>query len=81
MLSTLFNPHIINYEPTRGYIVPKFMTYDRTSDLFDHIMDYMQLMTIDMRNDAPLCNIFPANPHEQTFSRFHYLLKNSVNNF
>ena len=33
-------PHIINYEPFRGFIVPKFTTCDRTSDPFDHIMHF-----------------------------------------
>ncbi|KAL6350174.1 hypothetical protein AAG906_004114 [Vitis piasezkii] len=38
MLSTPFGPHIINYEPSRGFIVPNFTTYDGTSDPFDHII-------------------------------------------
>ena len=41
MLSTPFNPHIINYEPSWGFIVSKFTTYDGTRDPFDHIMHFM----------------------------------------
>ena len=52
MLSMPFDPHIINYEPSRGFIVPKFMTYNRTSDPFDHIMHFRQLMTLDIGNVA-----------------------------
>ncbi|KAL6349878.1 hypothetical protein AAG906_001765 [Vitis piasezkii] len=55
MLSTPFNPYIINYEPPRGFMVSKFSTYDRTNDSFDHIMHYRQLMTLDIGNDVLLC--------------------------
>ncbi|RVW25883.1 hypothetical protein CK203_110875 [Vitis vinifera] len=48
MLSTPFCSHIINYEPPRGFLVPKFSTYDGTNDPFDHIMHYRQLMTLDI---------------------------------
>ncbi|RVX02097.1 hypothetical protein CK203_025339 [Vitis vinifera] len=40
MISTPFNPYIIDYEPPRGFMVPKFTTYDKTSDPFDHILHY-----------------------------------------
>ena len=61
MFSTHFNPHIINYDPLRGFMIPKYSTYDGTNDPFDHIMHYRQLMTLDIRNDALLCKVFPAN--------------------
>ena len=78
MLSTLFGPHIINYEPSRGFIVPKFTTYDGTSDPFDHIMHYRQLMTLDIGNDALLCKVFLVS---LALSWFHRLSNNSMNNF
>ena len=59
MLSTHFCSHIIHYEPPRGFLVPKFSTYDGTNDPFDHIMHYRQLMTLDIGNDALLCKVFP----------------------
>ena len=40
MFSTPFNPYIIDYEPPRGFMMPKFMTYDKTSDPFDHFLHY-----------------------------------------
>ncbi|RVX10860.1 hypothetical protein CK203_018344 [Vitis vinifera] len=55
MLSTPFCSHIIHYEPPRGFLVPKFSTYDGSSDPFDHIMHYRQLMTLDIGNDTLLC--------------------------
>ena len=65
MLSTLFGPHIINYEPSRGFIVPKFTTYDGTSDPFDHIMHYRQLITLDIGNDALLYKVFLVSLYGQ----------------
>ena len=61
MLSTPFCSHIIHYDPPRGFLVPKFSTYDGSSDPFDHIMHYRQLMTLDIGNDALLCKVFPAS--------------------
>ena len=51
MLSTPFCSHIIHYEPPKGFLVPKFSTYDGTNDPFDHIMHYRQLMTLDIRSE------------------------------
>nr|CAN79252.1 hypothetical protein VITISV_038224 [Vitis vinifera] len=81
MLSTPFCSHIIHYEPPRGFLVPKFSTYDGTNDPFDHIMHYRQLMTLDIGNDALLCKVFPASLQGQTLLWFHCLPPNSVGNF
>ncbi|RVX14217.1 hypothetical protein CK203_011127 [Vitis vinifera] len=81
MLSTPFCSHIIHYEPPRGFLVPKFSTYDGSSDPFDHIMHYRQLMTLDIGNDALLCKVFPTSLQGQTLSWFHRLPPNSVDNF
>nr|CAN65418.1 hypothetical protein VITISV_016768 [Vitis vinifera] len=81
MLSTPFCSHIINYEPPRGFLVPKFSIYDGTNDPFDHIMHYRQLMTLDIGNDALLCKVFPASLQGQALSWFHHLPPNSVGNF
>ena len=81
MLSTPFSSSIINYEPSRGFIVPKFSAYDGSSDPFDHIMHYRQLMTLDKGNDALLCKVFPASLQGPALSWFHHLPKDSVDNF
>nr|CAN82831.1 hypothetical protein VITISV_005335 [Vitis vinifera] len=81
MLSTPFCSHIIHYEPPRGFLVPKFSTYDGSSDPFNHIMHYRQLMMLDIGNDALLCKVFPASLQGQALSWFHRLLPNSVGNF
>ena len=81
MLSTPFSSCIVNYEPPIGFLVPKFFAYDGSSDPFDHIMHYRQLMTLDIGNDALLCKVFPASLQGQTLSWFHRLPMNSVDNF
>ena len=81
MLSTPFCSHIIHYEPPRGFLVPKFSTYDGSSDPFDHIMHYRQLMTLDIGNDMLLCKVFPTSLQGQALSWFHRLPPNSVDNF
>ncbi|XP_034709682.1 uncharacterized protein LOC117932517 [Vitis riparia] len=81
MLSTSFCSHIVHYEPPREFLVPKFSTYDGSSDPFDHIMHYRQLMTLDIGNDALLCKVFPASLQWQTLSWFHRLPPNFVDNF
>ncbi|KAL6330050.1 hypothetical protein AAG906_039967 [Vitis piasezkii] len=80
MLTTPFSSRIINYEPPRGFIVPKFSTYDGSSDPFDHIMHYRQLMTLDIGNDMLLCKVCPASLQGQALSWFHRLPVNSVDN-
>ena len=81
MLSMPFGSRIIKYEPPRGFIVPKFSTYDRSSDPFDHIMHYRQLMTLDIGNDMLLCKVFPTSLQGQALSWFHRLYANSIDNF
>ena len=81
MLSTPFSSRIIKYEPPRGFIVPKFSTYDGSRDPFDHIMHYRQLMTLDIGNDRLLCKVFPASLQGQALSWFHRLPANSIDNF
>lgn len=46
MLSMSFGPYIVICEPPRGFVVPKFTMYDGTSDLFDHIMYFRQLIDV-----------------------------------
>ena len=81
MFFTPIDLHIISYEPPKGFVVPKFTMYDGTSNPFDHIMHFRQLMTLDIRNDALMCKVFRASLHGQALSWFHRLLHNFVNTF
>lgn len=73
MLSTPFGPHMINYEPPMGFLVPKFTMYDRTNDLFNHLMHFRQMMTLDIGNDVLLCKVFPTSLHGPNLFWFHWL--------
>ena len=79
MLYTSFDSHIISYEPPREFLVPNFTMYEGTSDLFDHLLHYQQLMTLEIGNDILLCNVFLASLHGLTLSWFHCLPQNSIN--
>ena len=81
MLSIPFDPHIISYEPPKGFLVPKLTIYDGTSDLFDHWLHYWKLMTLDIRNDVPFNKVFPTSLHGSTLPWFHHLPQNSINSF
>ncbi|KAL6344362.1 hypothetical protein AAG906_039618 [Vitis piasezkii] len=67
MLSTPFALILFITSP-KGFLVPKFSTYDGSNDPFDHIMHYRQLMTLDIGNDALLCKVFPASLQGQALS-------------
>ena len=81
MLFMPFDPHIINYESSKGFIVTKFMAYDGSRDPFNHIIHFRQLMTLDIGNDALLWKVFLASLHGNALSWFHRLLQNFVNTF
>ena len=68
MLSKVFGPHIINYELPRGFIVPKFIMYNETSNPFDHIMHFRQLMSLNIGNNELICKVFSTNLHGQALS-------------
>lgn len=81
MLSMSFGPYIVICEPPRGFVVPKFTMYDGTSDLFDHIMYFRQLISLDIGNDTLMCKVFPISLQGQALSWFHCLTQNSLNTF
>ena len=68
MFSTPFDPHIISYDFPRGFLVPKFTMYNGTSDPFDHLLHYWQLMTLDIGNEVLLYKVFPVNLHGSALS-------------
>ena len=74
MLFTLFDPYVINWELPKGFVVPNFTMYDVSSDLFDHIMHFRQLMTLDIGNNVLICKVFLAILHGQALSWFYRLL-------
>ena len=73
MLSTLFDPHIISYEPPKGFLVPKFTMCDGIRDPFDHLLHCWKLMTLDIGNDVLLYKVFLASLNGSALSWFHRL--------
>nr|CAN80089.1 hypothetical protein VITISV_010934 [Vitis vinifera] len=62
MLSMSFDPHIIIYEPPMRFLVPKLTIYDDgMSDPFNHVMNFRQLITLNIGNDVLLYKVFLAN--------------------
>ncbi|RVW99603.1 hypothetical protein CK203_021507 [Vitis vinifera] len=81
MLFMSLGPHIIGYEPPKGFLVPEFTMYDGMSDPFNYLLYYRQLMTLDIGNDILLYKVFLSNFHGSTLSWFHQLPQNSINSF
>lgn len=79
--TTPFGSYIISYELPKGFLVPKFTMYDGTSNLFDHLMHFWQLMTLNISNDVLLFKVFSTNLHGPTLSWFHRFPHNSINYF
>ncbi|RVW55222.1 hypothetical protein CK203_066950 [Vitis vinifera] len=77
----LFTPFcsISSITSPRGFLVPKFSTYDGTNDPFDHIMHYRQLMTLILAT-MPAIKVFPASLQGQASHGF-IAYSQSVGNF
>ena len=65
------------YEPSRGYIIPKFIMYDGTYDPFNHLMHYRQMMTLDINNDE----VFLTSLQGTALAWFHRLPLNFIHSF
>ena len=61
MLSSLLGRHILNYESPRGFVIPTFTMFDGSTDPYDHMLHYNQVMTLNTDNDLLLCKVFLAS--------------------
>ena len=61
MLSSLLRPHILNYEPPQGSVMPTFAMFDGSNDPYDHMVHCNQAMTLNASNDHLSCKVFPAS--------------------
>ena len=61
MLSSLLGHHILSYEPPHGFAIPPFTMYDGSSDPYDHMLHFNQVMILSAGNDRLLCKVFPAS--------------------
>ena len=61
MLFLPIKQHILDYEPSRGFVIPAFTTFDGSIDPYDHILQYNQAMILNANNDRILCKVFLAS--------------------
>ena len=81
MLSSPLGQHILDYEPPRGFVIPPFAMYDGSTDLYDHMLHFNQVMILNTGNDRLLCKLFPANLKGPALAWFHKLPRGSLNSF
>ena len=81
MLSSSLSQHILSYEPPRSFAIPTFAMYDGSSDPYDHMLHFNQVMILSVGNDRLLCKVFPASLKGPALAWFHKLLRESINSF
>ena len=81
MLSSPLRQHILDYEPSRGFAIPAFTTFDGSTDPYDHMLHYNQAMTLNAGKDRLLCKVFPISLQGPVLAWFHKLPRNSINSF
>ena len=81
MLSSPLGRHILDYEPPRGFVIPTFTMFDGSTDPYDHMLHYNQVMSLNEDNDILLCKVFPASLQGPALAWFHKLPRSSINTF
>ena len=81
MLSSPLGPHILSYEPPRGFVMPSFAMYDGFTNPYDHMLHFNQTMILSAGNDRLLCKVFSASLKGPALAWFHKLPRGSINSF
>ena len=81
MLSSPLGQHILSYEPLHGFVIPSFSRYDGSSDPYDHMLHFNEVMILNAGDDHLLCKVFPANLKGPALAWFHKLPQRSINTF
>ena len=81
ILSTPLGQHILDYDPPRGFSIPPFAMYDGSSDPYDHMLHYNQVMILSAGDDCLFCKVFPASLKGPALAWFHKLPRGSINTF
>ena len=79
MLSTPLGQHILDYNPPSGFSIPPFVMYDGSSDPYDHMLHFNQVMILNAGDDRLLCKVFPASLKDPALAWFHKLPRGSIN--
>ena len=61
MLSSPLGQHIFSYEPPCGFVIPSFAMYDGSSDPYDHMLHFNQVIILNAGYDNILCKVFPTS--------------------
>ena len=81
MLSSSLGQHILSYEPPRGFVISSVSMYDGSSNSYDHMLHFNQVMILNAGNDRLLCKVFSASWKGPTLAWFHKLPQRSINSF
>ena len=81
MLSSPLGQHIVSYEPPHGFVIPSFAMYDGSSNPYDHMLNFNQVMILNVGDDRLLCKVFSASLKGPALAWLHKLLRRSINSF
>ena len=65
----------------RRFIRPPFISYDGKEDPIEHVIHYIQMMSLYNKNDALMCKVFPFSLRPTALRWFNWLSKGSIHNF
>ena len=60
---------------------PPFNSYDRKTDLIEHVSHYIQMMSLHTHNDTLMCKVFPSSLGPIALRWFNRLRKGSIHSF
>ena len=60
---------------------PPFNSYDRKTDLVEHVSHYIQMISLHTHNDALMCKVFPSSLGPTALRWFNGLRKDSIHSF
>ena len=78
MLSSPLGQYISSYEPPHDFNIPSFAMYDGSSDPYDHMMHFNQVMILSVENDRLLCKVFPTSLKRLALAWFHKCVRRVV---
>ena len=52
ILSSPLGQYILDYEPSRGFVIPTFTTFDGSTNPYDHMLHYNKEMILNAENDT-----------------------------
>ena len=81
MLSSPLGQYFLDYNSPCGFVIPAFATFDGSTDPYDHMLHYNQVMILNANNDRLLCKVFPTSLRAPALAWFHRIPHNSINSF